>query len=209
MRFIIFAFALLLISCSENTKEELVPEIEGEIGEKEEGKREERTSFTSSSQKSLLSKKVFSLQSAENGTITLSKEGNRFIFDDLQSPLVLLDFFTTWCPACRAVAPHLGSLQAKYPQELTVVGVLVEEGKNRDDIIKFKKRYRAEYIITSSRDNFRLSNSVASLLRMPRSYPIPLLVLFKNGEYFTHYVGAVPEEMVESDIKEALGLRGE
>ena len=40
---------------------------------------------------------------------------------------------------------------------------------------------------------------------MARSYPIPLLVLLKDGEYYRHYVGAVPEEMIESDLLDALG----
>ena len=52
--------------------------------------------------------------------------------------------------------------------------------------------------------NFKLSNELATLVRQPRSFPIPLLIMFKDGKYFTHYIGAVPEEMIESDIKEAL-----
>jgi hypothetical protein len=30
------------------------------------------------------------------------------------------------------------------------------------------------------------------------------MVLFSNGKYFTHYEGNMPEEMIESDIKQAL-----
>ena len=35
-------------------------------------------------------------------------------------------------------------------------------------------------------------------------YPIPLMAMYKDGKYINHYVGAVQEEFVESDIKRAL-----
>jgi len=163
--------------------------------------------------KNLISKREYILRGVEGEVIKVTKEGNRFKIDT-DAPLVLFDFFATWCPACRAVAPHLANLQAKYPKEIKVVGVLIEENKNDQDVIDFKEQFNANYMIansTSKNDkfaNFKFSNEIASLLRQPRSFPIPLLVLLKNGEYFTHYVGAVPEEMIDSDIKEALGLRG-
>ena len=165
-------------------------------------------------EKNLISKTVFNVKTIENGSFKVVKEGSKFIVENSDSQLVLFDFFTTWCPACRSVAPHLANIQAKYPQELLVLGVLIEEDKSETDLIRFKKKYRADYPISNSTGpnsnyaNFKLSNEVASLLRQPRSFPIPLLVMFKNGEYFTHYIGAVPEEMIESDIKEALNLRG-
>ena len=162
----------------------------------------------------LIAKTEYILNSVTGESVTVIKEGTRFYIPDFPNKLVLFDFFTTWCPSCRSVAPHLANIQKKYPKELLVLGVLIEENKSDEELIKFKKRYKADYMISNSTSsdtnyaNFKLSNSVASLLRQPRSFPIPLLVMFKNGEYFTHYVGAVPEEMIESDIKEALDLRG-
>jgi len=169
---------------------------------------------TYKSVENLVSTTEYILNSVNGESISVIKEGSRFYIPNATNQLVLFDFFTTWCPACRSVAPHLANIQKKYPKELLVIGVLIEEDKSNEDVIKFKKRYKADYMISNSTNsdtnyaNFKLSNSVASLLRQPRSFPIPLLVMFKNGEYFTHYVGAVPEEMIESDIKEALDLRG-
>jgi hypothetical protein len=31
------------------------------------------------------------------------------------------------------------------------------------------------------------------------------MILYKNGQYVTHYTGATPEEMIDSDIAAALG----
>jgi len=33
---------------------------------------------------------------------------------------------------------------------------------------------------------------------------MPLTILFVRGKYFTHYEGMIPEEMIESDIKQLL-----
>lgn len=164
--------------------------------------------------KNLISTKKYILRGVENEHVTIQKEGNNFQLLNNDTPLVILDFFTTWCPACRAVTPHLSNLQAKYPKEIKVIGILIEENRKDSEIADFKEEFGADYMISNATGvednyaNFKLSNEIANLLRQPRSFPIPLVVMFKNGKYFTHYVGAVPEEMIESDIKEALNLRG-
>ena len=41
-------------------------------------------------------------------------------------------------------------------------------------------------------------------LGLPKDFPMPLTILFVRGKYFTHYEGMIPEEMIESDIKQLL-----
>jgi len=40
---------------------------------------------------------------------------------------VLVDFYTTWCPGCRAVRPVLESLAAEFEGKARIVQVNVEE----------------------------------------------------------------------------------
>src|SRR5690606_27097785 len=42
---------------------------------------------------------------------------------DLQGKIVLLDFWTAGCINCQHVVPDLKRLEAKYPDELVVIGV--------------------------------------------------------------------------------------
>jgi len=44
---------------------------------------------------------------------------------------------------------------------------------------------------------------MASILELPENFSIPLTVMYLNGEYFTHYEGSVPVEMIEYDIQQA------
>lgn len=53
--------------------------------------------------------------------------------------LMLIDFWGTWCPPCRAAIPHLVQLQRQYgPQGLDVIGIAYEEGSIEEQAQKVK-----------------------------------------------------------------------
>jgi len=119
--------------------------------------------------------------------------------------LLLLDIFATWCPPCRAEAPHLSSLAKKYKDDIVVLGVTIENGIENEKLDIFKKEYQANYPIANSSENEKLIEDVASKLNLGRDFGIPLLVLVKDGKIIHHFQGAVEEEFIESEIKKALG----
>jgi thiol-disulfide isomerase/thioredoxin len=138
-----------------------------------------------------------------NSTIVIKESNNGFKFYNIDKPVVLLNFFATWCPPCRAEIPHLSNLQRKYKDKLKIVAVLVEN-KDKNEIEKFKQKYNINYFISNSLDNMSLALKTADMLHQPRNFSIPMMVLFVNGKYYRHYIGMVPEEMLESDIKDAI-----
>jgi len=141
-----------------------------------------------------------------NGTTISLKTGEKgIVFNNLDGKIVFLDFFATWCPPCKAEIPHLVNLQKKYKDKLIIIGVLLEKNKNIGDLQRFKKEYKINYFISNSNDNFELAKIVYAAVQAPRNMPIPLMAIFKDGKYITHYLGAVPEEMIDSDIKNILG----
>jgi cytochrome c biogenesis protein CcmG/thiol:disulfide interchange protein DsbE len=46
---------------------------------------------------------------------------------DRKGKVVLIDFWATWCPPCRASIPELNEIQAKFKDDLVVIGVSDED----------------------------------------------------------------------------------
>ena len=47
--------------------------------------------------------------------------GDKIRLDDLAGKVVVMDFWATWCPPCRASVPELKALTQKYPHDKLVV----------------------------------------------------------------------------------------
>jgi len=60
--------------------------------------------------------------------------------DGYAGKVILIDFFATWCPPCRAVMPHMVSLQNKYTDKIQIFSILMEEEKENAEVIAFSKR---------------------------------------------------------------------
>lgn len=73
--------------------------------------------------------------------------------------VVLLDFWATWCPPCRADGPALNTLQKKYGNDLAIVGISVDEG--RSVVEKYLKDRPHSFPIVLTTEN-----------EMPRPYQV-------------------------------------
>jgi thiol-disulfide isomerase/thioredoxin len=57
--------------------------------------------------------------------------GNEIKLSDLQGKVVIVDFWGTWCPPCRAEIPSFVKLQEQYgSQGLQIVGLTYEDPSN-------------------------------------------------------------------------------
>jgi len=139
------------------------------------------------------------LQDTNGKKIIVKSLENGFIFEGYENKIVLVNFFATWCPPCRAEIPHLNKLQEKYKKDVKIISILLEENKSNKDIIGFMNNNGIEFTITNSKDNYKLAKAVGGVKSIPF-----LLIYDRNGQYSQHYIGAVPEEMIEADIKKVL-----
>lgn len=146
----------------------------------------------------------FVLTSIQNKQYIIKKTKNGFILDSDRKKILILDIYATWCPPCRASASHLASLQKKYKDNLVIIGVTIEGGISNEKLQDFRKKYGANYVLANSDQNRLLIDEVATKLQLGERFPIPMMAIYKDGKLIKHYLGAVEEEFIESDIKNAL-----
>ncbi len=154
---------------------------------------------------SLLSTNQFVLKELSGQEYIIQKENGGFSLANQHDKIVILDIFATWCPPCQAEASHLTSLQEKYKDNLTIIGISIEDDITAAKLQEFQQQYTANYPLVSSSENRRIVNAVAENLKLGRNFGIPLMVMYKNGKLINSYQGATEEEFIESDILRALG----
>lgn len=112
--------------------------------------------------------------------------------------IIIFNFFTTWCPPCKAEIPHLNNLALKYKDRVRIIGILLEE-KSDEEIAKFIKDNEINYDIAVGDNNFTLLKVLGEI------NGIPYTALFdQNGKNINNYLGAFYEEMLDIDIQKVL-----
>ncbi len=142
---------------------------------------------------------IINLKTTDHQVIKLTALENGIEFENYKGKIVLLSFFATWCPPCISEIPHLNAIQRIYKDDLQIVAILMEESKSNAEIRAFMQDHQMGYPVTNSSDNFLLSDALGGIRSLPT-----LVIYDRNGEYFTHFVGAAPQEMIEAEIKKAM-----
>lgn len=159
-----------------------------------------------SENEAMVSTANFTLMDTQGKSYSVEKQGTNFTLDAGDDKVVLFDIFATWCPPCQAEVKHLGNLQKKYGDDLIIMGITIEEDKSNAELEAFREKFKGgDYLIANKADNQNLARAIASTIGVGQQFPIPLMVLYHNGEYVTHYAGATQEEIIDRDIALALG----
>ena len=141
----------------------------------------------------------FQLMATDNSPINIKLENDKIILKEHPGKIVILTFFATWCPPCKIEIPNLIKLQEDYKNDLVVVSILLEEMKTNEDLLTFIKEFNINYTVTNSPDGFEFAKELGGVKSIPTMY-----LLDKEGTIFQKYVGLVPNEMMEIDIKKVL-----
>jgi len=149
---------------------------------------------------------TFKLSDSKNTHYTVTVSNKKVTFKESTKAITLVTFFTTWCPPCLADIPYMNDLQKKYKKDLLLAGILIHDRITQPELKSFLAKYNVKYFISQGTHNNDFASLVAKTLQLPHNFSIPLTVMYVEGEYFTHYEGCVPVEMIEYDIQQALTM---
>lgn len=130
----------------------------------------------------------FTLGSTDGKTIRLS---------DYRGKVVILDFWATWCPPCRAEIPEFVSLYSKYKDlGFQMLGISLDEGGLKD-VVPFMKDHGMNYPVVLG------SEEVVSAYGGIRGIPTTF-VIDKSGHVRGSFVGYRPASIFENLLKQLI-----
>jgi thiol-disulfide isomerase/thioredoxin len=122
--------------------------------------------------------------------------GKTVRLSDYKGKVVLLEFWATWCPPCRASVPGLEKLHKAYKDKgLVLLAVTMDMGGD-DEVRSYIKESGITYTVLKGTEDVATKYQV-------RSIPM-MLVLGKDGKIAKRYIGMGSDEDLETDIKAAL-----
>jgi thiol-disulfide isomerase/thioredoxin len=136
---------------------------------------------------------------------TLDITNDIYNFKNIKQSIIILNIMSTWCPPCRGQIPHLSKLQQKFKENVFVMSTLVYDDISTKELKKFNIAEKILFYVSITQDeNLKFIDMLTPKLGLSKDFPLPLTIVFVRGKYFTHYEGMIPEEMIESDIKQLL-----
>jgi len=132
----------------------------------------------------------FSLQTLSGDTVQLS---------DYRGKIILLNFWTSWCPPCKAEMPEIQSLYEAYQaQGLIVLGINITVLDDRVEVERFVKELGLSFPILLD-ESGDISNPLYRVIRIPTSYFID-----QEGKIYSVQFGAMSTERIEQLIQDKL-----
>jgi peroxiredoxin len=121
--------------------------------------------------------------------------GRNVRLSDLRGKVVLVEFWATWCPPCRASIPVIEHLHRTYAEQgLVVLGISIDE--RWDTVQSFAREHGISYTVLKGSD----AVSEKYLVRV-----VPTLFLVgKDGMIAKQYVGGEEEETLAQDVRAML-----
>jgi thiol-disulfide isomerase/thioredoxin len=133
----------------------------------------------------------------ENFTIT-DLDGRTISSADLRGKVVLVNFWATWCPPCRAEIPDLIKLQQKYRDQLVVIGI--SEDEIPTDLVKeFAVDQKMNYPVAMTTP--QLTKIFRGVSALPTTF-----VINREGKLEQRHVGMLNKEQTELEAQVLMGL---
>ena len=207
-KFYLILLLFILSACEEKYKEEKeisIEKIQIDNQVTTENKLPQSKEFSTTSEKIIPKEYHYEFKNLKGQLSILDIKNDFYHFKNIKQSIVILNVMSTWCPPCRGQLPHLSKLQQKFKENIFVMSTLFHDDISKEKLEKFIIAEKMLfYVSVTQNENSKFINMLTPKLALSKDFPMPLTILFVRGKYFTHYEGMIPQEMIESDIKQLL-----
>ncbi|WP_320173862.1 TlpA disulfide reductase family protein [Maridesulfovibrio sp.] len=132
------------------------------------------------------------------GVDTVNAQGIQEIIAKSKGKVVLVNFWATWCPPCRAEIPELIELRKKFSDDdLVMIGVSVDQDSDAVDEFMLKNE-KFNYPVYFAAEDVGASFRIQSIPRTMLYDPAGQRVFDKEGSY----PGAMFERYINKMLKD-------
>ena len=128
----------------------------------------------------------------------LDLDGRRIALGDLRGKVTLVNFWATWCGPCRAEIPDLIELQERYPEQLQIIGVSLDETGSAT-VRAFADEFGMNYPVVMTTPE--INNRFPGVFALPTTY-----ILDTEGRVAQSHVGIVRPAVLEQEARHLAGL---
>lgn len=124
-----------------------------------------------------------------NGMEILNTEKFKSVLQQHSGKVVLVNFFGSWCPPCKAETPDFVQVYEKYKDKnkFVIIGIAVDQ--NQSDALQFVKDFNITYPV------YQADSSLLSYFQIN---PIPTSFVFdKDGNLLDSMIGYMSKDIVE------------
>lgn len=120
--------------------------------------------------------------------------GNSVTLSDFKGKVIVLNLWATWCGPCRKEIPDLIKLQAAYPKDVAVIGVVVLD-KFGEKVQSFVREYGIAYPVLDGNDRQDFEDAFGPFWGLPTSF-----VIDRQGRLRKKHQGQVTRQQLEREI---------
>jgi len=141
-------------------------------------------------------------------------DGRTISTASLRGKVVLVNFWATWCPPCRAEIPDLIALQEKYRDQLQIIGISEDEG-GPEVVRRFVDAHRMNYPVVMATPD--IEKKFPGIGALPTSFVIDResrlvqkhvgMLTARTTEYETRHLAGLPVNASIEEVEQTQGLK--
>lgn len=125
-------------------------------------------------------------------------KGNEVRLSEFKGKVIVLNLWATWCGPCRKEIPDLIKLQAAYPDDVAVIGVVIQD-KLGEKVRAFVQEFRVPYPILDGNDHAEFEKAFGPFWGLPTS-----ILIDREGRIRKKHQGQATLQQFKSDVRPLL-----